>query len=301
MTAAPIAIFIYKRTQPLAAMLESLKACHGFAGRVVYVFADGPKNSAAVAAVAEARAIAQTMLPHAELRFSDTNLGLSKAIIGGVGAVLAAHERAIVLEDDFVLHPDFLTYMDGALAHYADADQVHQVSGHMFDHPALLGHGRPMLLPLTTTWGWGVWRRSWATMDWSLNDVDRLDADPGLRHRFNQRGAYDYSTMLRRQQRGQINSWGIQWYWHVFKRGGFSVFPPFSLIQNGGADGSGEHGGAKVRRFMQPLVRDTPIRYEWPMAAADETLQRAMRAALWRQNGGLIGRLLDVAKKIAKR
>src|SRR3546814_9462782 len=52
------------------------------------------------------------------------NLGLAQSIIIGVTQMLEQHEAVIVIEDDLLLSPYFLKYMNDALYHYRDDQRV---------------------------------------------------------------------------------------------------------------------------------------------------------------------------------
>lgn len=305
MTQAPVAIFAYNRPDHLRRTLLSLMACDGFDAAQVTVFCDGARGPAHGDAVAQARAVAQEILgSKADLRFSVQNQGLARSILGGVTELVEAHGRVIVIEDDFDLAPGFLTYMNAALHRYADDARVYQVSGHMFDVPEFAGRDRAMLLPFTTTWGWGTWARAWSAFDPAATGWQQVTRDRALRKRFNMGGVYDYATMLERQMAGKRDSWGIRWYWSVFQQDGLTVFPPASLVRNTGQDGSGTHGGGSIRKFS-----DAESQIQWPKAidmpagpaAVDQAGFEAVCRAIWRQNGGWLGRVVDLGKRVVKR
>ncbi len=172
--AAPLALFVYKRAAHTARTIAALKACDGFADTAVTVFADGAKSVADEPAVAAVRALVAAELPGAQLVAAPANQGLARSIIAGTTALVRQHGRVIVLEDDLLVAPDFLTFMNAALDRYADDARVMQVSGHMFDVDV---GPHPVFLPFVTSWGWGTWARAWDHFD---PDVDRSGS---ARHR----------------------------------------------------------------------------------------------------------------------
>src|SRR3546814_20893144 len=58
------------------------------------------------------------------------NLGLAQSIIIGVTQMLEQHEAVIVIEDDLLLSPYFLKYMNDALYHYRDDQRVASIHGY---------------------------------------------------------------------------------------------------------------------------------------------------------------------------
>ena len=303
---APVALFVFNRPDHLRRTIESLRACNGFEDTLVTVFADGPRDATDEAAVRETRAIATSMLPGAEFRFAEQNRGLANSIIGGVEHLLGRHGRVIVVEDDLILDPGFLRWMNAALDHFEDDVRVYQVSGHMFDVPNLTGRHQALLLPLTTTWGWATWARAWRAFDADAQGWYALRSDAALRRRFNVDGAYDYAQMLEKQMEGRRQSWGIRWYWSVFRRSGLCCFPPRSLVDNTGMDGSGTHGRGRFRRFGVDV--STPVRARVPLvfaaptpAVIDQAAWAAVARAIWTQNGGHVGRVLDSIRRLRDR
>lgn len=296
-TQAPIAVFAFNRPKHLRRTLDSLCACTGFDQHPVTVYVDGPRSEADAAAVAEVQSVAREVLgSRADIRVSLANQGLAKSITGGVAEQLDQYGRVIVVEDDLKLAPGFLTFMSTALDRYADDPRVFQVSGYMFDVPEFATRPDAMFLPLTTTWGWATWSRAWKVYDPLATGWQRLLSDQELRRRFNFDGSYDFLSLMRRQVSGLSDSWGIRWYWSVFRHDGLCVFPPRSLVQNTGQDGSGTHGGGLLTNFSGQDLSAWPLP-ETPEAVTVSPIDvAAVRSAILRQNGGWAGRILSKAK-----
>jgi hypothetical protein len=297
---APIAIFIYKRPEHLRATLLSLRRCEEFADSRVIVFADGPKNRSDFAAVEETRKVAQSMLgDRAEYHLRETNAGLAASIVAGVSDVVDRFGRVIVLEDDLELSDGFLTYLNAALQKYAHDPVVYQVSGQLVHAPEFQERKRALFLPFTSSWGWGTWKRAWERFDPSAPGWQELSRNSMLRRRFNLDNSYDYSTMLERQMAGLIDSWAIRWYWSVFCNSGIVCFPPGSLVRNIGLDGSGTHGGGRFRRFRHAESPRTIDRVElMDKAEVDARDFALIRMAMWRQNGGWKGTVVDRVRRL---
>ncbi|HWP00110.1 MAG TPA: glycosyltransferase [Methylococcus sp.] len=292
---APVVIFCYRRPDHLRRMLESLVACDGFDSSPVIVFGDGPKSPKEAGMVEQTREMARDLLgERAEYYFRKENTGLARSIIEGVTAVVARFGRAIVIEDDLELAPGFLTYMNRALESFADDDRVWQVSGYMFDVPEFRTRSQALFLPILVSWGWATWKRAWDQFDPLATGWEVLESDPSLRLRFNLDGAYDYTTMLKRQMSGQLDSWAIRWYWTVFREDGLVLFPPRTLVHNHGLDGSGTHGHGFLRRFSSSprfLTNEIPF-IPKDIAYRQEDYWSFVRT-VYKWNGGLWGKILS--------
>lgn len=241
---APIAVFGFRRPRHLQRTLEALSRNPESAKSKLTIFCDGARDSSDEALVAEVRAIAKSSLwcGDVEVVERSANMGLANSIIDGVTRLCSEHGQVIVVEDDLEVAPTFLDYMNRALKRFAEDERVMQVSGYMFPITANVGR-RPFLLPLTTSWGWATWQRAWQAFDPGSDDNAKLLNDPRKRLLFDLNNAYPYARMLESQQSGKIDSWAIRWYRTVFLRGGLVLYPPHSLVNNFGFDGSGTHCG----------------------------------------------------------
>lgn len=259
---APIALFLYRRPQHTRRCLESLTRNPEFLESPLYLFCDGPKSAADAADVAEVRRLVQA-LPHPRkvVFESSTNRGLAASVIAGVTQVVQQHGRVVVVEDDLLLAPTFLAFMNHSLQHYADDTRVMQVSGHMY--PIDPGtEDDAVFLPMACSWGWGTWARAWHHFDPGMRDFQTLLAQPGLRRQFDLDGAYPYFSILKRQRAGRADSWFIRWYLSLFMQGGMTLYPRHSLVRNKGFDGTGVHCGVGGSPYdprgelpCQPLTR----------------------------------------------
>jgi hypothetical protein len=280
---APIVLFIYNRPDHTRRTLAALAANPLAADSDLVIYADGPKQPAHREQVMAARAVAGNAVGFRSVRMveQERNLGLAKSVIAGVTETCEAHGRAIVVEDDLIVAPDFLTFLNEGLRRYADEDRVFQISGYMF--PVELQSARDSLfLPLISCWGWGTWQRAWRQFDPSASGYSKLQRDADLRHRFNLSGGYDYFGMLKDQVDGRIDSWGVRWLLSVFLKDGLVLYPAQSLVQNIGVDGSGSHGQgtASLQKALQ-VSNDGPRDGAMPSElSVDQDALQAIRTLL---------------------
>lgn len=287
----PIAVFTYNRPGHTQRALDALAACPGLAECAVTLYSDGPRNAAAAEGVAATRTVLRAWaLAHgARVVERSENLGLARSIVTGVTQQCADHGRVIVLEDDLVVHPDFLRFMLAALDAYADAPGVMQVGGLTLSPPATV-ESDAFLLPVTTTWGWATWQRAWQHFSWEPRDLAAARTDARWLQRFNINGAGGYLAMLDDRLAGRNDSWGILWWYAVSRLGGLVAYPSVSLVRNDGFDGSGVHcgegdffglgagSGGAVKRLPVDLWFPDPDRTDPAHLQALETFLRALGA-----------------------
>jgi hypothetical protein len=237
---APIAFFAFNRPQHAQATLAALAANDGVAETDLHVFVDGARDEAegaqvaAVVRVAEAASGFRSVRVHA----SPTNLGLYRAITTGVSAVVAEVGRVIVVEDDILVAPEFLQYMNDALDRY-DADaRIGAIHGYA---PPLEGLPEFFFLRGGDCWGWATWADRWRLFD---PDATRL------LHEIVERGQLDAFAdvhgiqglrHLIRRSANRNQSWAAHWNASLFLASRLSLHPGASFVQNIGNDGTGTH------------------------------------------------------------
>lgn len=300
-TGAPIAVMIYRRPEHLRRTLAALLENEGIADHDIHVFADGPRMPADIPNVNLSRQVAQEMLgERATYHFSQDNKGLATSIIAAVDMLTERYGDVIVIEDDLILDKVAINFLQGGLDHYRSQPEVLQVSAHGYDLPEIAKSNKSIFLPFTTSWGWATWQRAWKKFDPAASGWQELSRDKAKRQQFNLSGAYDYYSMLAAQMKGKRDSWAIRWYWSVFQINGIVAFPPYSLIRNTGFDGSGTHGGALLRKFGN-VTRVTPqasqIIFNMNPKVNPSILVQVTNA-IYKQNGGIIGRVADSIKKL---
>jgi hypothetical protein len=256
----PIAIFAFKRPDHLGRALSSLRDNPEFDKSPLYIFCDGPRHDAEAAMTAQTQSVAEAWQhPHKTVVARVSNLGLAKSISTGIDRLCDEHGRAIAIEEDLTVSPVYLRFMNDALDRYAECEQVMQVAGHVY--PAKFrSTDDAVMLPMSSTLGWGTWRRAWNHFDPTMRRRLLLENDPALRWRFDLEGAYPYYKMLQAQLDGNVDSWGIKWYLSVFLAGGLCVFPTKSLVAHE-FDGTGTH--CSTPQFREQPLRMTEIT-KWP-------------------------------------
>jgi hypothetical protein len=240
---------------------ERFDECH------LHIYCDGSKSPEQAAGVEASRQVARQWASQrgAEVTERAGNLGLAQSIVTGVTELCERYGRAIIVEDDLIVSPDFVSYMLQALDRYQDAPNVYQISGYMFPamHPV---QPDAFFLPMSTTWGWATWARAWRIFDWNAAGAAEQLADSQTKRRFDLDGSYPYSKMLTDRLAGKNQSWGILWWWAVFKAQGLVLHPRQSLVWVGGFDSTGTHSGASPIYNQPPQEAFQRNRLSSPLA-----------------------------------
>ena len=282
LTCAPIAVFVFNRAVHTNRMLVSLTANPEFARSPLFIFVDGARNAGEQAAVTEVRDLVDNFAhPNKTIVAAANNQGLARSITQGVGKLCAEYGRVVVIEDDLVVAPNFLHYMNSSLKRYAHEPRVMQISGHMFP-VNLQAETDAVFMPVTTSWGWATWQRAWVHMqvapDLALEKLSSLR----WRYRFDLGGSFPYARMLAERLAGRNHSWAIWWYFSMFINNGIALFPTRSLVNNEGFDGSGTHCGDKE---IASMVLGGVCLTHFPDVGIDQRAFRAYSKFLLRDRG----------------
>ncbi|MBI2602104.1 MAG: glycosyltransferase [Deltaproteobacteria bacterium] len=266
---APIAVFAYRRLGHLRQALDALFKNPEIKRSKLFIFSDGPKNEKQVDEIGLVRAYV-SCLDHPELKIisSERNKGLSNSIISGVSSILSKHETVIVVEDDLVVAPNFLDFMNRSLDRYAPNKSILSVSG--FSYPVAYPKDFSQDVILTqrfSAWGWGTWKSAWDNTDWEMKNYQSYARSWRQISKFSKISP-DLPWMLHQQISGQIDSWAIRWLFKHFVKDAFCLMPTRTLVKNIGLDGSGTHGDSltedsmlrqDLKPFMNIELPDFPI------------------------------------------
>lgn len=237
---SPIALFVYNRPEHTARTLDALASALDAESSPVVIFADGAKSAADAESVAAVHNICKQKRNFASqiVVEREKNMGLAQNIISGVTKIFEKYETVVVLEDDIVVSPYFIRYINSALSFY-DNRGIFSISGYTpnIDIPHDYASST-YVMHRNCSWGWATWRAKWQKVDWSVAAFGSFIRNAAMRDRFDESGC-DLTPMLLRQQTGEINSWSIRFCFAGFMAGEPTVYPVRSLVKNIGVDGSG--------------------------------------------------------------
>ena len=243
MSLAPILLFTYNRPAHTSQTLEALLNNKLSNESELFIFSDGYKNNEDKKDVLKVRELIHSIEGFNKIHIVEhtQNYGLARNIIAGVTQIVNEYGKVIVLEDDLLTSPWFLTFMNDALDKFETENQIGHIHGYCYP---LENTPDTFLTKWVGSWGWGTWKRAWDMFN--PNGVELLNEikKRGLSHKFDFNGKYPYTRMLRRQVKGKNNSWAIRWNATLFLHNILSVNAGKSLIQNIGFDGSGMHSGS---------------------------------------------------------
>ena len=158
---APIVVFTYNRPEHTLRTFNALLKNPLANESDIIIYSDSARTATHNKAVDEVRSYLSeiTGFRSKKVIHRDRNFGLAESIIQGVTEVLQKSEKVIVLEDDMVVSPYFLTYMNDALDQFVDDDRVISIHGYVY--PVEQELPEAFFIPGADCWGWATWRRGW--------------------------------------------------------------------------------------------------------------------------------------------
>ncbi|MCH7402640.1 glycosyltransferase [Belliella kenyensis] len=240
---APICLFTFNRLEETKRCVDALRENFLAHESELIVFSDGPKNDIQGPKIEEVRAFLSTIdgFKKVTIIASKENKGLAKSIIEGVTSVLKNYPSAIILEDDLVVTPNFLDFMNEGLSFYKSDSRVISISGYTLPLPGCKNSVNDFYFGVrASSWGWGIWRDRWEAIDWEMKDYDDFIEDSKQKKAFNMGGS-DMVGMLKNQKMGRISSWAIRFCFHQFQNGLVTVFPTISKLYSIGFSKDATH------------------------------------------------------------
>lgn len=254
---APILLFAFKRPIHLKKCLESLAQNKEASCSQLHIFIDGPKKPEDIVNIEEVKRVASSRAWCGKVSViaNTQNRGVPRQVIGAVTEFCKIHGKVIVLEDDLVLSPYFLDFLNTSLDKYADEPRVMEVTGYMYPLQGLkMTSG---FLRGGCGWGWGTWERAWRHFEPDGSKLLGTLKEKRLVYKFNFNNYGPYLADLKKQIQGRRGGWDIRWHASCFLNEGLTLYPGQSLVKNIGLDNTGLNCMLTTKYDVEPS--DRPI------------------------------------------
>jgi hypothetical protein len=295
---APIALFVYNRPEHTRRTIKFLQQNLLADESRLFIFSDAAKDSSQQVFVNEVRDIIKQVdgFKSVELIERKTNLGLAESIIDGVSMLVSEYGKVIVFEDDLISSAYTLQYFNDALFRYQNEEKVMHIGAYMYP---LKAENLPetFLYRAATSWGWATWDRAWKDFEPDINKIiDRFDRKKRLE--FSIDGTMNFWKQIIEFKSGRNNSWAIRWYASIFLKGGLTLNPSKSLINNIGHDGSGIHSG--LNDIYHVIINPLPVTTFPDKIEENREAYLAIKEFLKTRKGSLWQRILRFTKQKIK-
>ena len=256
MVNTPIAYIIFNRPRYTRQTFAAIRAAQP---SELFLLADGPRATHPddITLCAEVQEIVSNIdwpcVVHRN--FSPINLGLKGRVSSGLDWVFSQVERAIILEDDCLPHPDFFNFCDELLERYADDERVWVITGDNHQQGKRRGEASYFFSHYSDCWGWATWRRAWnhyegdiafwpqwrASQQWQGMGLDTVET------KF-------WTDIFSRVYSNSISSsWFYPWLGSIWHGGGITATANVNLVSNIGIGPDATHTIARAEQPGAPV------------------------------------------------
>ena len=251
---APISVSVYTRLEHFRQCIESLMANTLARHSTLYVFSDAaqPGDEGSVCKVREfAKSI--TGFKKIVLVFQEENDYL-RNMQDAREVPIKTHGKIIRMEDDNIVSPLFLEFMNSGLQYYHDSPEILSISGYSPPlNKSKYVNDDVYMSQIFSAWGFGIWAHK-PVLEFLANEKPYADmVNCNLVHKVNSLHP-KLSHALRRMDNGEHYAGDQKLTYFMTKHDLYQIKPVDSLVQNICHDGTGMHCGDSDR-YDQPPIR----------------------------------------------
>ena len=243
MTRSSIAYIVFNRPKHTSLSFDIIRAQQP---PKLFIIADGPRNahSEDLKNCKAVRDILKKIDWPCEVyrNYSEYNLGLKQRVSSGLNWVFNHVDRAIILEDDCIAHPDFFKFCETLLDLYYEDIRVSAITGNNFQDGKWRGDASYYFSKYPHCWGWATWKRAWQQYkgnipfwsEWSKSDA-------WLKHVTDKIERNNWEQIFKMVQEEKIDSWAYPWTASVWYKNGLTATPNINLVSNIGFGANSTH------------------------------------------------------------
>lgn len=228
---APVALFTYKRLQTTIQTINSLLKNKLANKTEVFIFSDKWKNKYDKPKVLRVIEYLENIkgFKYVEIHRRKRHFSASYNIIRGITEILKNYDKVIVLEDDIITSPYFLSLINKALKVYEDCEKVVAISGYT---PPIPNLPPIFFIKFINLLGWATWKRGWELFEHDPKKILKRIEERGLEKEANLNGSYNLLRILKKQVLGKGNDWDVRYYFSIFLNDKLTLYFGKSLTQH---------------------------------------------------------------------
>jgi len=251
---APIVLFVYNRLNCTKRTLEALKKNELASKSELFIYSDGAKNKNDMKKVVKVREYIKNIdgFKKITIRKNKANTGLAQSIISGVTNVVNKYGKIIVLEDDLVTSRYFLRFMNEALEAYKNEPKVASIHGYIYPIKNL---PETFFMKGADCWGWATWNNKWSIFERDGKKLLDKVKKKNIERKIDFNGYIKYTSMLKDQVEGKIDSWAIRWHVSAYLKNMITLYSGQSYVQNIGFGKDATHTTTNLNLYKINLVK----------------------------------------------
>lgn len=239
---APLVVFCYNRLDYLQQTLLNLEKCELCDKTNLIIVSDGYKSNSKKQVIEVRDYLDEyckiSKFNNVTIINNEVNKGLGNNIIQNVSEILNNYGRIIVVEDDVIVAPYFIKFMNDALDYFKENKNIFSVGGLTLPMNLPNYYNKDLIkTQRVSSICWGIWNDRWNLIDWNMPDYKRFQFSIKQRKSFNEWGK-DRSSMLDDQMNKKINSWAIRFDYYMWKNNMYNIIPIKTLANHIGENGT---------------------------------------------------------------
>lgn len=251
---APVSISVYTRLKHFSKCINSLKRNELARETVLYIFSDGPKKGDEEK-VSKVREYAKNISGFKEVIIAQQKTNnFEKNTSEFLKIPLSKHGKIILMEDDVIVSPYFLNFMNDALNYYEKEKKVFCVSGYVWEGIERKDSNTAMGSFVINASGIAFWKDKY-----SCFESDFEEMYPWQRMKINSKYLWNFfrafgipALALQKLIYLKKLFYGdILWGEYIFRKNMITVMPPITLTLNRGYDGTGVNCKNDIRMNTQ--------------------------------------------------
>lgn len=217
---------------------------------------------------------------HVTRDFAETNLGCKQRILSAYERVFDEVDRAVILEDDIIVGPEFFNFCDTMLDRFADTPRITSVAGSSHVRSSRLLRSSYYFSRYPEMWGWAAYRRSFTNVNW---DPDPQETAERLQSLIRRRDEPErWRELLQMTRDGRLSAWDYQYIISGILGDRLAVVPRVPLCRNSGFGMDATHTLCSDALFNRPITTlGQPIRHP-------KTIKRSAYLDFHRSMGNLV-------------
>jgi hypothetical protein len=253
---APIIVTVYDRPHHFRACIESLKSNPEAACTELFISSDGPSCDGSRERVEKVRTYIKGITGFRKVTLFASKENTHREVVNQTkDAVWAENERYIFIEDDNIVSPWFLNFINAGLDTFAENQDVLAVCG--YNYPGFpFEKSEAVALRCFAAWGYGIWRdRGFIPDNEMAAYASSIFADTKKFARINGRLPH-MAPMLHAMAKGNLIAGDVAICARTFCDNKVCIFPSRSLVRNIGHDGTGQYCEMDERYTTQDILSE---------------------------------------------
>ncbi len=274
---APILISVYNRFEQLKLCIESLTK-NSIASRTdLFIVSDAPSIIKHKKEIDLIRKYVKGIKGFQSINLieRENNLGSFLSIKSAIEEVFSLYDKLIFLEDDNIVAPCFLEYINNGLDYYQCDDSVFSISGYNYPISFFAEYNNLIYYwPGFSAWGVGIWKKKWTTVSWEANKIIK----PFFQFRkikkiFQIAPHIILQSLIDIKENKMTIDTIVSVHIILYDKG--SIFPYKTKVKNLGHDGKGEHSGISDI-YKSQILDDCSFKQDFKTIGINEQINKVL-------------------------